>query len=193
MEQIRIPFHCKSLAHELGVQFDLQTRSWYIPDGTSDEIAQRMRDLEFMDENPENSLVEDENLHTNEDTNSIDLCNNIDTQISHHSDISWGPILEKEDTLYTAMMIRDYGMPEDENTRTLILRLLGRRHPGDYPIKFDDLCVCSTDFSNRYPDQVIENLVMENITSSERYEEQIRDSQTMTDEEKALLLFVLPV
>lgn len=186
MQTVTIPFSKKKLARTCGLSFDTTTRKWNIPDDLDAEVADFFRNLAEMEECEDYTedefemVVPEENYKPNREFICEDSNN-------------WKLILETDDTLQAAMAIRDLGLPANEDDRTELLTILGKRRQGDYAISYDSLCGCSDIFKTTYPIQMITRLIKENVTAKNHYAEEIRTSMRLSPEEKALLMFVLPV
>lgn len=103
-------------------------------------------------------------------------------------------LLNKElDSLYLAYLVKEYGLPEDKEDRVKILLQLNKSGENIYKINYFKLCDCCKEFKDTYPfmERVLP-LIQNNIKSQASYIEEINHSN-LEDEEKALLLFVLPL
>ena len=188
MKTIIVPFESKKIAHNLGAVFNQKLRIWEIPDDLDPDVAEFLSNLPEMETD---DAGEDDNISEIENNISNDK-NNITPITPIHQANDWSQILQSDDTLIAAMAVRDYGLPEKEEDRTLLLKILGKRRNGDYAISYDALCGCSEIFASTYPISLITKLIQENVTAQNRYAEEIHTSMRLTDEEKALLMFALP-
>lgn len=187
MVTIFVPFENKKIAKSLGAIFNQENRTWEIPDDLDPEVTDFLCNLSEMDTS---EVVEED---TDEICENKDSCTvNSSVTIEIHQPNDWTQILQADDTLVAAMAVRDYGLPEREEDRTSLLKILGKRRVGDYAISYDSLCGCSEAFASAYPISLITKLVQENVTAQNRYADEIRTSMRLSNEEKALLMFVLP-
>lgn len=190
MKVITVPFQSKRIARTLGATFNQQSREWEIPDDMDPEIAEFLSNLIDLDEN--DSFENDTIVENTVESAATEVPDKSKNLVPAKIENDWKQILETDDTLVAAMAIRDYGLPESEQDRATLLKLLGKRRNGDYVISYDSLCGCSDVFASTYPINLITKLVQENVTSQNRYADEIRSSMRLSDEEKALLMFVLP-
>lgn len=193
MEEIKVSFSQKAAAHQLGAFFDTaNTRKWYIPDDVADDVREALRNLKNAPEIVSDISLCDTNNDTDSDHFDTDMCAPF-SGISDLNEEEWDSVLEKEDVLRTLMAIRDCGIPENENQRIRMLQILSRRRPGDYPVTYDGVCACCDQFETVYPIEDIVRMMQDNVTGINSYAEEIRMSLRLNEEEKALLLFVMPL
>lgn len=186
MEKIEIPFEKKRQARELGAYFDRQTREWFIPDNTKEENATKLRTLIFNNE-PEIVSLEENNEYA--------VCENVQSfsyTAYENDDFDWSFVESCEDNLKVAIAVKEHGMPSNEQIRIQILRKLGSKIPGTFPITYDAMCEYSEKFSQMYGEELVSNLLHQCITGSRHYSEDIRLSD-LPEEYKLLLMFVLPL
>lgn len=98
----------------------------------------------------------------------------------------------KTDTLKLAYMIKVKGYPEENELRVAILNRFNTTDDKEYKIEYEKLCNISDSFYESYPMDKILYLIQENITNTNNYTVDIAKSN-MSEEEKALLYFVLPL
>lgn len=187
MKEIIVPFQNKKVARTLGAVFNLKTRKWEIPDDMDPEVADFLCNLCDIEE-----IVEEEIETQQPDSIKSDMV--LPTNSIHINAPSndWSTILASDDTLIATMAVRDFGLPDTENERASLLKILGKRRDSDYVVSYDSLCGCSEVFASTYPISLVTKLVQENVTAQNRYVEEIRTSMRLSEEEKALLLFALP-
>ena len=185
MQEIIVPFYCKSKARNAGAYFDRESRKWFIPDDIPDENRLILQNLQYETE----EIIEDEVPYILQEE-EIEVP--IILQSPSNTLIDWPNIIEKQDTLQIASYIRDYGMPESEEDRTRLLTILSLRRPKEYPISYDHLLNCSEGFAALYPQSRCMELIKSCITGTKPYTEEINHSN-LSKEEKALLFFLLPM
>lgn len=105
---------------------------------------------------------------------------------------SWTSVLEEKNTLKIALFVQKYGLPNLENDRITMLKILSKRLPGEYPITYDGMLEISEEFCQKYSEEYVQNLLSQCITGQRNYVDEVRDS-LLSEEEKALLFFVLPI
>lgn len=215
LEKITVLFKYKKKAHDLGAIFG-EDRCWYIPEGISEENKVLLHFL-GSDEIPKTAKEEDnkEDIEIGmnppiieEDTeinveDSTDITeteeqaeNNAVSKVSNvaidYDGFDFNKILEFNDTLATAYAIKKHGLPDDPDMCTKILNNLRKRTPGQYPIDYQGMLQCSPAFEKKYNEEYVTRLIQENINNTGRIEEMVTYAN-ITEEEKALLLLVLPV
>lgn len=187
--KIEVPFHKKAKAKQYGAIFDKQTRCWYASENATEEQLQILTNLIYEEDedcNNDNAYNFDSFVANNELQNSFNHFN-ITTPESF-----WKEVIETHNPLKLALAIQENGMPGNESQRTQILHILSLRRPGDYPITYDGMIECSKDFELCYPKERVLELTKQNITGSQPYQDDIRNAK-ITDEEKELLMFFLPI
>ncbi len=109
---------------------------------------------------------------------------------------SWKDInfdnLEKYDRLILTYLIKQEGMPDILGNRIKVLKRLKDNDESQYYIEYEKLCDYSDKFRETYPIELVLNLIQSTITNMNNYIIDINNSK-LSDEEKALLLFVLPL
>lgn len=182
-EYIIVPFSLKSKAKELGALFDKTIRKWYIPEGISEENKELLLNLK----DAETSLKELETLLTfkEEEPSSV-------ITLSNEHKKEWDDLLNKSIPIEIVMGISKFGIPGEEKQRIKMLKILSSRRPDQYPISYRLLSDSSKDFQEVYPTDKVLNLIYSCVTGKRNYAEEINHS-ALTEEEKALLFFVLPI
>lgn len=187
-EVITVPFSKKKDAVELGAEFDITDRKWYITDNTKLENHETLRHLadveaqEIAIELPE----EDQPLTGKE----VSIVGETETEENEETFSDWSAILNSRDSLKIAMTLRNHKVPAEENDRIRMLEILNLRTPGNYPFTYDGMINLSESFEKAYPPERIQALAMK-LTSPGNYLMRIRNSE-LSAEEKALMYFVLP-
>ncbi len=187
-EVITVPFSKKKDAVELGAEFDITDRKWYITDNTKLENHETLRHLadveaqEIAIELPE----EDQPLTGKE----VSIVGETETEENEETFSDWSAILNSRDSLKIAMTLRNHKVPAEENDRIRMLEILNLRTPGNYPFTYDGMINLSESFEKAYPPEKIQALAMK-LTSPGNYLMRIRNSE-LSAEEKALMYFVLP-
>lgn len=195
MEKISVAFKNKKKANSLldMLVFDknIDTRGWYIKDDVPEDKRNELRALSTY---IEEEITNDATKITESPNREIIVPN---TSMNEHVETivsltDWNKLLEEGNTLKIALAIQQIGLPNDEDIRTKILRKLSVRQEGVYPINYDGLINSCPDFANRYSMEYLENLLKSCITGERFYVEEIVTSNH-TEEEKALMLFALPL
>lgn len=187
-EVITVPFSKKKDAIELGAEFDITDRKWYITDNTKLENHETLRHLadveaqEIAIELPE----EDQPLTGKE----VSIEGETETEENEETFSDWSAILNSRDSLKIAMTLRNHKVPAEESDRIRMLEILNLRTPGNYPFTYDGMINLSESFEKAYPPEKIQALAMK-LTSPGNYLMRIRNSE-LSAEEKALMYFVLP-
>ena len=194
MEKISVAFKNKKKANDLldMLIFDKTSnhRGWYIKDNVPEEKRYELRalatyipkyavDLEKYSVDVE---VAKEQPAPKREKNEHDLV----------IEYNWDKLLEERNLLKIALVIQEIGLPDDADIRTKILRVLSVRQEGSYPITYDGLVNACPSFAERYPMEYLENLLKSCITGARFYVEEIVSSNN-TEEDKALMLFALPL
>lgn len=183
---IEVPFEKKAKARELGIIFNKTDRKWYIPDGISVDRELVIRNLLLLTEEP--ILSEP----TNNEQEEFVQPNKELLSLNQSMIETWENLIASEEPLKIALAIKEIGMPADTQLRTRLLKILGLRRPGDYPITYDGMFICSESFASIYTEEYVSTLVAKVITGAKPYTEEIKEAD-ITEEEKALLLFILPL
>ncbi len=193
MERIVVPFEKKAKARELGVIFNKTDRNWYLPEGIEVDrklaIENLLKEESVFPESVENEICDLTNNKTQEDliTPNEELLS-----LNQSMAETWENLISSEEPLKIALAIKEIGMPADAQLRTRLLKILGLRRPGDYPITYDGMLICSESFASLYTEEYVSALVAKVITGAKSYTEEIKEAD-ITEEEKALLLFILPL
>ena len=192
--KIEVPFEKKAKARALGAVFNKDDRCWYIPDNADESTETALRNLATEEESLSETVC-----NTDISCNSTEnVTNNIlqsEETSGHYSEIAtedWNNLITSRDTLKIALTIRDYGMPNNETQREELLKILSIRRPGDYPVSYDGMLECSENFASLYSIERTTTLIKDCIKGERSYMDEIRNSN-LTGEEKALLMFVLPI
>lgn len=105
----------------------------------------------------------------------------------------WDEVLNQETSNLMLLLYLDkYGLPEDTNERTRLLALFNRKTNGNYPLSYEAVCQYNEEFATKYNPEVLTNLIKHSIFGQREYKEELMDSD-LTNEEKAILLFALPL
>lgn len=193
MERIVVPFEKKAKARELGIIFNKTDRNWYLPEGIEVDrklaIENLLKEESVFPESVENEICDLTNNKTQEDliTPNEELLS-----LNQSMAETWENLISSEEPLKIALAIKEIGMPADAQLRTRLLKILGLRRPGDYPITYDGMLICSESFASLYTEEYVSALVAKVITGAKSYTEEIKEAD-ITEEEKALLLFILPL
>lgn len=108
---------------------------------------------------------------------------------------TWNEILselEKISNLKILQILQKIGLPKTEKERTELLIRLNHFCEGDYPITYEGVCMFSNEFHDAYPKSHVISLIQHVITGAKPYPMEINHSN-LSEEEKALLFFVLPM
>ena len=189
--RIVVPFHAKAKARELGAIFvkDADVRGWYIPENADDSLTTALRELEHYPADEESELLGTlfESQSEEKETQSVHHF-----EEKHSTFDKWEELASSEDTLRIALAIREYGMPNEEQLRASILRILSLRRPGEYPVTYDGLAECSESFATLYSKERVLELIKRCSTNDGTIYENIRHAD-LTEEERSLMLLVLPI
>lgn len=193
MERIVVPFEKKAKARELGIIFNKTDRNWYFPEGIEVDrklaIENLLKEEPVFPESVETEICDIVNNKTQEDliTPNEELLS-----LNQSMTETWENLISSEEPLKIALAIKEIGMPADTQLRTRLLKILGLRRPGDYPITYDGMLICSESFASIYTEEYVSELIAKVITGAKSYTEEIKEAD-ITEEEKALLLFILPL
>lgn len=211
LTEVIVPFDKKKDARDSKLIFNKNDRKWY---GTKETIEiyntainpmeQKEPDLkcpvndessteQVPSDKTEAEVLNAENIISEEQIPETSLEKEKDTPDKLNIDQqAWDSILEEKNTLKIALYIQKYGLPDLENERITMLKILGKRHPGEYPITYDGLINMSDEFNQKYSEEYVQDLLRQCITGQRNYIDEVRDSM-LSEEEKALLFFVLPI
>jgi len=104
----------------------------------------------------------------------------------------WRPFLEERCTLDIAKALGTYGVPLDKQQRVQMLKILNAKEPGQYRITWEHLITYSPDFAEKYGwDKYMEIAKEKNLGRGDYLVEV--ESNGLTEEEKALVLFIFPL
>ena len=101
-------------------------------------------------------------------------------------------MIADKDVLMLALDIKTNGYPSNPVIRAAILNRFNKHSEGDYYLEYEKLCNYCSDFEEAYPLDKILYLIKATITNMQNYIIDINRS-SLTNEEKALLYFVLPI
>lgn len=96
------------------------------------------------------------------------------------------------DNITLLQVLGECGMPGSEEERTALLVRLRVQRMGDYPVTYEGLCHYSESFLREYPKERVVGLIKRVITGANPYQMEINHA-SISDEDKALLLLVLPM
>ena len=178
MVALNVPFQDKSLYRNAGAKFDRQARTFY-----ADTDAEAQRILAEVEASKEESNKEPTTV--TEETPSL-----IANESTTPSEDYWESHEIPDSTLLVAEAILRHGMPKTSEERARVLTALARRDDGQYPVEYAGMISASEDFRRLYDEDTVTAL-LRRIPAGGDYSQQIY-AATLTDEERALLLFVLP-
>lgn len=192
MEKISVAFKNKKKANNLldMLVFDKtpNNRGWYIKDNVPEEKRYELRALAtYIPDATETKYFVDVEVAKEQSAPEREK-NEHDLVIEYN----WDKLLEERNLLKIALVIQEIGLPDDADIRTKILRVLSVRQEGSYPITYDGLVNACPSFAERYPMEYLEDLLKSCITGARFYVEEIVSSNN-TEEDKALMLFALPL
>ena len=127
---------------------------------------------------------------TKNDTPSEENNTNDDT-----SNSDWNHFLPSMDTvenLSVLQFLKQHGLPEESDQRIQLLTRLNHIKEGDYPIEYGALCRYCPAFAETYSEERVLLLIQRAIKGEKPYPQEV-SSAPLTEEEKALLYFVLPI
>ena len=177
MIALNVPFQDKSLYRNAGAKFDRQARTFY-----ADTEAEAQRILAEVEASKEE---DNEEPAATEETPA-----SIADESTTPSGNYWESNPIPESTLLVAEAILRHGMPKTSEERARVLTALARRDDGQYPVEYAGMISASEDFRRLYDEDTVTAL-LRRIPAGGDYSQQIY-AATLTDEERALLLFVLP-
>ena len=177
---IKVPFQKKNEAKLYGVVFNFQTRFWEVDEERYDEIYRLLWETESEKSN--NKETEKKTCEISSKKEGI-----LDNSFN------WETTFKANNPLYAVLMVEKHGWPSKEEDRINMLKLLGRKLPTDYPIKYEDMYEFSESFRIQYPFEMLEGLVQECFSGEKSYKESLASCQTISEEERALLNFALPL
>lgn len=114
---------------------------------------------------------------------------------SDSSDSDWNhflPSMDAVENLSVLQFLKQHGLPEEAGQRIQLLTRLNRIGEEDYPIEYGALCRYCPAFAETYSEERVLLLIQRAIKGEKPYPQEV-SSAPLTDEEKALLYFVLPV
>lgn len=124
-----------------------------------------------------------------ENTNNIP---NINTENSNfwaaYKDVDMNEI----DNLELVLGMKKHGLPEDAELRTKILTNFANDKDNQYKLDYEKLYNYSESFREYYPLDKVLYLIKKTITNMQNYIIDINHSD-LSDEDKALLFFVIPM
>ena len=88
------------------------------------------------------------------------------------------------------LYIQEHGLPEEEESRTKLLTLLNSKN--GYPVRYSDLIEWMPVIKDYWSLSFIEQIASE-IKKPTAWEQEIRSRKDLRNEEKALILFALPL
>lgn len=186
MERIIVPFAKKKRARDLGAIFLKEgERGWFLPDNLSEEIKETLRNLET-----EGDLDTSGHSYLRQQYQET-VSQPLKKQEQENESLPGATPSSNKSTLEMALEVFQKGLPKTEEERTKVLQILGNRSPAQYPITYDGMVMCP-DFAKEYPAERLETLIKKSITGARHYSEEIRNAD-ITEEEKALLFFALPL
>lgn len=189
---IQVPFLCKAKAKELGVIFNREDRRWYIEESKYEYANHELQQYFLLKQSEIESNSHINNYNNLEKTSYNSILQNTTNYSTIFTEDDWEKVIEENDSVIIALSIHKVGLPESEEIRTKLLKILGRRGMSDYPITYDGMIRYSECFRELYPKERIKDLIKECIMGEKPYQEEIRLSN-LSEEEKALLFFVLPI
>ena len=130
-------------------------------------------------------------LATKNQENMQVIPDRIEPDQSITNDIFWDNYTA-DDSLQYLLSIKKQGMPSSAENRTSLLRAISNRTPGHYPITYEGMCQYSQEFAVLYSQERVLGLIRRCITGAKPFMEEIQSSD-LSPEEKALLMFVLPL
>ena len=187
LERIEVPFPKKKTARENGAVFGTD-HNWYIPKDLDEDKKSILRSLAS-----ETIVTENNDLASTKTDEIADTSIAPDPeQYSPYDDEVFREAIDSENSLRAALAIQEHGLPTDPQIRTKLLTVLGKRGNGQYDIRYGSMLSISPVFAATYNTTRIAELIQHTVNGSQRYDEAVTDSD-ISEEEKALLRFVLPL
>lgn len=117
---------------------------------------------------------------------------NINTDNSTFWDFYKDTDMQGVDNLELVLGIKKHGLPDDVNLRTKILTSFANDRDNQYKLDYEKLYNYSESFREYYPLDKVLYLIKKTITNMQNYIIDINHSN-LSDEDKALLFFVIPM
>ena len=109
---------------------------------------------------------------------------------------SWDEIISSLDAICNLDILqtiaKTQALPTEMSNRAKLLNRLHILRAGDYPVTYEGMCTFSETFCRKYSKERVLTLIQQVIKGEQPYQMEINHS-SLTEEEKALLLFVLPL
>lgn len=100
--------------------------------------------------------------------------------------------MQRVDNLELVLGIKKHGLPDDAELRTKILTNFANDRDNQYKLDYEKLYNYSESFREYYPLDKVLYLIKKTITNMQNYIIDINHSN-LSDEDKALLFFVIPM
>jgi len=194
---INVPFSQKQIVKQLGAQFsyDENQRGWYIPQSLNEDNKNQILQL-INNENILSTKFDNEvNVEINNEINNFETPFVSDEPINiKNEQILWNQILQTNDNLEIMLGIKKYNMPQDTTLRIKILQSMNRirKMPNGYPATYEALTIYCEQFNQLYPYEKVIQL-LQGLRLDISYIDAIQNAPYMSEEEKALALFAVPI
>lgn len=129
---------------------------------------------------------------TDINTDFINDNSNINTDNSIFWDYYKDTDMQGVDNLELVLGIKKHGLPDDAELRTKILTSFANDRDNQYKLDYEKLYNYSESFREYYPLDKVLYLIKKTITNMQNYIIDINHSN-LSDEDKALLFFVIPM
>lgn len=143
-----------------------------------------------------NQHVEKDNIHHVEN-NQNSSCQHVEKKSNEMnrntapSSESWQKALDNYGNVSILVLLKKYGMPTDIVTRAKFFRRLNNLRPGDYPVSYEGLKIYYPELTNLYPEAELKEKIA-SVTTGSNYRTAISENTHFREDEKALMLFILP-
>lgn len=129
---------------------------------------------------------------TDINTDFINGNSNINTDNSTFWNFYKDTDMQGVDNLELVLGIKKHGLPDDAELRTKILTSFANDRDNQYKLDYEKLYNYSESFREYYPLDKVLYLIKKTITNMQNYIIDINHSN-LSDEDKALLFFVIPM
>lgn len=166
MQEIKVPFDKKDQARSLGAR--VINGIWCVPE-----------DIPAENQNKLNELFGER----------IEATSAVASSPASKDQRDWNEVL-LEDSVTLMSELKKQGFPEDKLLRSRIFNRLKDTKAGDYPVTYEGLRVFLPELNKLYPEAELKKAIT--TIGGGDYKKNISSIKTLSVDEKALLLFILP-